>query len=61
VETELSCNYSKEMNCKNICSSSRIMLCPTKEFLREKNKNNFGLALVPREFLEDEKMILVPP
>jgi hypothetical protein len=61
VETELSGNDSKEKDNINICNNSRIMLCSTKEFLREQKRNHLCLALVPREVLEIEKMSHVPP
>jgi hypothetical protein len=60
VETKLSGNDRKEKECKNMCSKSDIMLCLTKEFLREQKKKNLYLALVPGEVLEIEKMSLVP-
>jgi hypothetical protein len=54
VETKLSDNDSKENENINICSSSYIMLCSIKEFLREQKKNHLCLALLPR-VLETEK------
>jgi hypothetical protein len=60
VEIELSGNDSKERDNTNICSSSHTMFCSTKEFLRENKRNHLCLALVPREVLENGKMIFMP-
>jgi len=42
-------------------SSSRVMLCSAKEFLKEQKKGNFCLAIMPKGVQEDVKASSVPP
>ena len=48
------CN--KDVNSSNDC----IMLCSTKEFLKEKKQNVYFLVVVPKKVQEDEKGSFVP-
>jgi hypothetical protein len=61
VETELSGSDRKGNDNKNVCSNSHIMMCSTKEFLREKKNTHLCLALMPRQVPEIGKMSSVPP
>jgi hypothetical protein len=49
-----SCN--KDVNSSNNC----IMLCSSKEFLKEKKQNGYCLVVVPKKVQEDEKGSSVP-
>jgi hypothetical protein len=48
VETKISENDRKGSDNINVCSSSHIMTCSAKEFLREKKNVHFCFTLMPR-------------